>query len=353
MLVDDGLLAAGQHLADGIARVLHRVRRRHVEHVQAEQLIRLVAQHVGVLAVDEGDAAASVHLDHAGSGLADDLLEAFAALVQLHLGQLAVGLVDAVREQAGDLAVGIAQGDVGQVDEALLGQHAGLALQHHRHVDARERLAGRVNAVEQVQEALVHHLRQGRAHRLADQVAVADQLQVALVDHLEHVVGTTQHAHEGRRLLEDRIDAFVGRLQRALGLVRGADVARDRQQLRDLPVRAADRRDHDVPPFQNLFGVRVAGDEGSGTALQGRGDGAFDLGMQRRRPQRSPGQALDLESGIDFHRTAAIPVHGQHPALAVEQLDAIGAAVEELPTERRSVEFREGGAIEGHELVTG
>ena len=63
----------------------------------------------------------------------------------------------------------------------------------------RESLAGSVDLVEQLEEALTLDAPAGLADRLADHVAVADQLLIGIVDEFEDMRGPVQLRHEAGR----------------------------------------------------------------------------------------------------------------------------------------------------------
>ena len=106
-------------------------------------------------------------------GVVDQEVQPLGLRPHLVLGPLAVGQVDALGEDAGDGPVRVAEGLVDEVHEPLLGRAAGPPPEQDRHVRAGECLAGPVDPVEQLEEALALDLGQGLAGRLAEDVPVA------------------------------------------------------------------------------------------------------------------------------------------------------------------------------------
>jgi hypothetical protein len=124
------------------------------------------------------------------------------ARLQRFLGAAALGDVHAVHEDATDRALGVAHGLKDEIDDAVLGRLAGASLKRDGATGTDERLAARVDVVEQFVKTLAFDVRQRGAHRFADDVTPTDQLRVAVVDHLEDMLGSAQQRDERRRLLE-------------------------------------------------------------------------------------------------------------------------------------------------------
>src|SRR6185312_7038019 len=82
------------------------------------------------------------------------------------------------------------------------------ARQLHRCAAADEGLAGLVDAVEQVAEALFLRFGQGLAQRLADDDAMPDEVLVGRVGHFADVLGPAEHGEKSGRLLEEIGEPF-------------------------------------------------------------------------------------------------------------------------------------------------
>jgi len=128
------------------------------------------------------------------------------------LGHLVAGRQDAVdraRRVAGRL---VDEGDVGFF------QRPGLApRERDRHLGADERRAGRVDLVEQLEEALPRHLGHRLPHRLTDRVAPADEPTVLPVGAAEGVLRPRQDRQEDRGILQQAGEA--------VGVARGVGVS--------------------------------------------------------------------------------------------------------------------------------
>ncbi len=121
---------------------------------------------------------------------------------EVALGAPALGHVVALDEDAGHLALGVADRLVDEVDVPKLGLRHAAPAQEHRHVLAREGLSRAPDLVEDIREALADHLRQCLGEAEADEVAAPDQPAVGVVGQLEDVGRSGQHGDEAGRLLE-------------------------------------------------------------------------------------------------------------------------------------------------------
>jgi hypothetical protein len=137
--------------------------------------------------------------------------------------QMLFGNVGALGEDAGDAAV-FDDGLVDHVDVALLALLAGAAPHPDRDVVAEVLLAGGVDRVEHLDQALVGQVGQRLAHRPPRILARPEQRHHRVVDELEHVAGAAHHGHEAGRPGEQGAQALdVGaQVQVGLGHVAGA-----------------------------------------------------------------------------------------------------------------------------------
>ena len=130
----------------------------------------------------------------------DDEAQPLLALAQLVGSSLHLGDVVALDEDADDRAISAAYWLVDEVEVPPFGRLALPVFQEDLDTAPDERLRGRVDEIEEVEERLPVDLAQGLAHRHAHHVAAADQAAVGVVGHLEAVFGFPQHRHEARGL---------------------------------------------------------------------------------------------------------------------------------------------------------
>jgi molybdopterin converting factor subunit 1 len=152
-----------------------------------------------------------------GAGKASDSGE----LLRLHEGKFGAfvfGDVDTEDDDSGDGSIGLADGLIDEVEEALFkrsrecgpGELDGSAV-------ADEGLAGFIDRVEEREKALLFGLRNGFADGFADEASLSDELLIEGVDHFEDVVGAAKDGEEGWSLLEETVEPFLACAEVLLG----------------------------------------------------------------------------------------------------------------------------------------
>ena len=167
--------------------------RRRDRGVAQDALQRRVAVYDAALAV--GDADADRHLvQHAA--------ELRLARAERVLRQRRLGDVTALDEDAADRARRVTDGLKDEVHEAPVGGAVRIGRKRNRRTPGGGGLSGRINLVQQLEEALSLDLRQGFSHRPAHHLTT-DEGDIRGVCQLEDVVGSAQQGDETGCLLEE------------------------------------------------------------------------------------------------------------------------------------------------------
>jgi hypothetical protein len=145
-----------------------------------------------------------------------------------------------LHEDSGNRAVGLVNGLVEEIHEALLARSLGHGLQHEAHILTDERLARLVDAIEKLVEALTGDVRKRLANGLADHRPPPNELQIGSVGELEDVVLTAQDGDEARGLLEQQTQAPPFGIERGVDFLDGLRPP-EKVAFRLLPRRRADR----------------------------------------------------------------------------------------------------------------
>ena len=149
------------------------------------------------------------------------------------LGAHRVGGVEALDKDAGDLAEGIDDRFVDEVEKAGRGWLIGLPTQFDGHRVRQVTLTARIHIVEQCDQTLLLDVGEGFTHGAAGQISTAGGPKIRAVRKFEPVLGPAEHGHEARRVLEQLKPArFLGglcfRLRNCIGgLGAGAEKAQD------------------------------------------------------------------------------------------------------------------------------
>ncbi len=159
---------------------------------------------VGRVAPDRAGRLAHAHEAAVGVDRADDVEREAHEQPHLLAGLHALGGIDAVDEDAVDGAVGLWKGLVDEVDEPFIRGCAGGALQGDAHLVGAERLAGGVDAVEDLEEPLRLQFGKGLPHRPPQQSPVSDERLIGCVSVLVDEGRAAQDRDERRSEVEGR-----------------------------------------------------------------------------------------------------------------------------------------------------
>jgi hypothetical protein len=116
-------------------------------------------------------------------------------------GQVRVGDVVAFTEDPGDLACGVKQGLIDEIQITDFGRGIGM-VQLDRRALVHQALAGVVHRIEPLIKALAAQLRECLINGLADVIAFTEQPSVGLIHEFKAVLGAVENSDETRCLLE-------------------------------------------------------------------------------------------------------------------------------------------------------
>jgi hypothetical protein len=177
-------------------------RRGHLPMGSADEFRRRTTVQPQSLGIDLGDAVILVENDESFAHRIQHAGVAGIAGLDRRRGEIGLGDVVALAEDAGDPSGLVPDGLVDEVEEDLLRRFGRRGVQAGRDMAGDEALAGGVDLVEPLVEALSLEFGKHIADGPADEVAVAEQAAVGLVDELEPVLGSVQDRDEAGRLLE-------------------------------------------------------------------------------------------------------------------------------------------------------
>nr|GFA26693.1 hypothetical protein [Tanacetum cinerariifolium] len=162
-------------------------------------------------------------------------------------GQVRVGDVVAFTEDPGDLACGVKQGLIDEIQVTDFGRGIGMA-QLDRRALVHQALARVVHRIEPLIKALATQLRECLIDGLADVIALAEQTGVGLIDELKAVFGAIENGDETRCLLEHFALAHQFFGLAPLGQHPLGDLMALIENAGDQAVLPTDRREAVVPP---------------------------------------------------------------------------------------------------------
>jgi hypothetical protein len=139
-------------------------------------------------------------LDHLAFEIGVQLAQSGFGGPQRLLRTMSIGDVNSFDKNRGDGADLVPNGLVDEVQIPRFGRTSGRTLQGDLYVFSNERLAGGVDAIEQVDKALAFGFGHGLANRQADDIAMPDELLVGGIGQHEPMVGPLKERREARRL---------------------------------------------------------------------------------------------------------------------------------------------------------